>query len=73
MEIDNKIKQLKKTFDIRIEITDMMWEIDRLIELEISYINEEKYEKANIVLNQQKRLKKLIKNKEKNLITLKNG
>ena len=67
MSIDNKIKQLKQTFELRTEIADMMWEVDRLRMIEMSHVNEEEYEKANMVLKQQERLERLIKNKEKKL------
>tara|TARA_Y100000310_G_scaffold99533_1_gene97421 strand:+ start:144 stop:371 length:228 start_codon:yes stop_codon:yes gene_type:complete len=67
MTIDNKIKQLKQTFELRAEIADTMWEVNRLKEIEMSHVNEEEYEKANMVLKQQERLKRLIKNREKKL------
>ena len=54
-------------FDLRIEIADMMWEVDRLKEIEQEYVAEELYEKASIVLARQKRLIRLIKNREKKL------
>ena len=54
-------------FDLRIEIADMMWEVDRLKEIEQEYVDEEMYEKAGIVLARQKRLNRLIKNREKKL------
>ena len=54
-------------FDLRIEIADMMWEVDRLREIEQSYVDDEEYEKAGIVLARQKRLNRLIKNREKKL------
>ena len=54
-------------FDLRIEIAEMMWEVDRLREIEQEYVDEEMYEKAGIVLARQKRLKRLIKNREKKL------
>ena len=54
-------------FDLRIEIADMMWEVDRLKEIEQEYVDEEMYEKASIVLARQKRLNRLIKNREKKL------
>jgi len=54
-------------FDLRIEIADMMWEVDRLREVEQSYVDDEEYEKAGIVLARQKRLNRLIKNREKKL------
>ena len=53
-------------FDLRIEIADMMWEVDRLREIEKSYVDDEEYEKAGIVLARQKRLNRLIKNRKKN-------
>ena len=54
-------------FDLRIEIADMMWEVDRLREIEQSYVDDEEYEKEGIVLARQKRLNRLIKNREKQL------
>ena len=54
-------------FDLRIEIAEMMWEVDRLKEIEQEYVDEEMYEKAGIVLARQKRLTRLIKNREKKL------
>ena len=54
-------------FDLRIEIAEMMWEVDRLREIEREYVDEEMYEKAGIVLARQKRLNRLIKNREKKL------
>ena len=54
-------------FDLRIEIAEMMWEVDRLKEIEQEYVAEELYEKASIVLARQKRLNRLIKNREKKL------
>ena len=54
-------------FDLRLEISDMMWEVDRLKEIEQEYVVEEMYEKASIVLARQKRLNRLIKNREKKL------
>ena len=54
-------------FDLRIEIAEMMWEVDRLREIEQEYVDEEMYEKAGIVLARQKRLTRLIKNREKKL------
>ena len=57
----------KDEFDLRIEIADMMWEVDRLREIEQAYVDEEHYEKAAIVLERQKRLTRLINNREKKL------
>jgi len=54
-------------FDLRTEIADMMWEVDRLIEIEQAYVDAEEYEKASIVLARQKRLNRIIKNREKKL------
>ena len=54
-------------FDLRIEIADMMWEVDRLREVEQAYVDDEEYEKAGIILARQKRLTRLIKNREKQL------
>ena len=67
MLMDNKIKQLQKSFELRAEIADMMWEVDRLKEVEQEYVAEEMYEKASIILARQKRLNRLIKNREKKL------
>jgi len=58
---------INNEFDLRIEIADMMWEVDRLREIEQSYVDDEEYEKAGIVLARQKRLNRLIKNREKKL------
>ena len=55
------------TFEIRLEIADMMWEVDRLKEIEKEYVAEELYEKAAVILERQKRLTRLINNKEKKL------
>ena len=55
------------TFEIRLEIADMMWEVDRLKELEQEYVADELYEKAAVILERQKRLTRLINNKEKKL------
>ena len=54
-------------FNLRLEISDMMWEVDRLIEIEQAYVDAEEYEKASIVLARQKRLNRIIKNREKKL------
>ena len=67
MTIDNKIKKLQESFELRAEIADMMWEVDRLKEIEQAYVDDEEYEKASIVLARQKRLNRLIKNREKKL------
>ena len=45
----------------------MMWEVDRLKDIEQAYVDEEEYEKAAIILERQKRLIRLISNKEKKL------
>ena len=58
---------INEGFDLRLEISDMMWEVDRLREIEQAYVDSEEYEKAGIVLARQKRLIRLIKNKEKQL------
>ena len=52
---------------LRLEISDMAWEVDRLKDIEQAYVDVEEYEKASIVLARQKRLIRLIKNKEKKL------
>lgn len=54
-------------FELRAQISDMMWEIDRLKDIERAYVDEEHYEKAAIVLERQKRLTRIINNKEKKL------
>ena len=54
-------------FDLRLEISDMMWEVDRLKQIEQAYVDEEEYEKADVILQRQKRLIRLISNKEKKL------
>jgi len=54
-------------FDLRLEISDMMWEVDRLREIEKSYVDSEEYEKAGLVLAKQKRLIRLLKNREQKL------
>jgi len=54
-------------FDLRLEISDMMWEVDRLREIEQAYVDEEEYERADVILQKQKRLIRLISNKEKKL------
>ena len=53
--------------DLRLEISDMMWEVDRLRDIEQSYVDSEEYEKAGLVLAKQKRLIRLLKNKEQKL------
>lgn len=67
MNIDNKINDLSQSFELRAEIADMMWEIDRLKEIERAYVAEEHYEKAAIILERQKRLQRLINNKKRKL------
>lgn len=59
---------INEGFDLRLEISDMMWEVDRLKEIEQAYVDSEEYEKAGLVLAKQKRLIRLIKNREKKLI-----
>jgi len=54
-------------FDLRLEISDMMWEVDRLRDIEQSYVDSEEYEKAGLVLAKQKRLIRLLKNREQKL------
>ena len=54
-------------FELRVQISDMMWEIDRLKDIERAYVDEEHYEKAAIVLERQKRLTRLINNKKRKL------
>ena len=54
-------------FELRVQISDMMWEIDRLKDIEQAYVDEEHYEKAAIVLERQKRLTRLINNKKRKL------
>ncbi len=67
MTMDNKIKQLQKTFELRAQIADLMWEIDRLREIEQAYVDTEEYEKAVIIVERQKRFQRIINNKEKKL------
>jgi hypothetical protein len=55
------------TFEISLEIADMMWEVDRLKQIEQEYVAEELYEKAAVILERQKRLTRLINNKQKKL------
>ena len=45
----------------------MIWEVDRLREIVLSYVDDEENYKAGIVLSRQKRLNRLIKNREKKL------
>ena len=60
-------KDNNNEFDLRLEISDMMWEVDRLRDIEQSYVDSEEYEKAGLVLAKQKRLIRLLKNKEQKL------
>ena len=64
MDLDNKIKQLQNTFELRAQIADRMWEIDRLREIEQVYVDSEEYEKAAMILKRQKQITRLI-NKQK--------
>tara|TARA_B100000287_G_scaffold125131_1_gene117256 strand:- start:1318 stop:1542 length:225 start_codon:yes stop_codon:yes gene_type:complete len=64
MNLDNKIKQLQNTFELRAQIADRMWEIDRLREIEQVYVDSEEYEKAAMILKRQKQITRLI-NKQK--------
>ena len=64
MDLDNKIKQLQNTFELRAQIADRMWEIDRLREIEQVYVDSEEYEKAAMILKRQKQITRL-NNKQK--------
>lgn len=65
MSLDKKIKQLTNTFELRAEIADLIWETDRLKEIEKEAVANEDYEKAQTSKNVIIRNKKLIKTKEK--------
>ena len=58
---------INEQFEIRAQIADMMWEIDRLKEIEQTYVDAEHYEKAAIILERQKRLQRIINNKKRKL------
>ena len=58
--MDNKIKKLQKTFELRSEIADLHWHWDTLMKLEQSFVDEEEYEKAQMMLDEQKKLIKKV-------------
>lgn len=65
MSLDKKVKQLTETFELRSEIADLIWEVDRLKEIEEEAVTNEDYEKAQTSIDVINRNKKLIKAKEK--------
>jgi len=65
MSLDNKIKKLQETFELRAEIADLSWEIERCKEIEQDAIDREDYEGAQAALKVYKRNQKLITAKEK--------
>ena len=67
MVLDNKIKTLQKTFEIRAELSDLHWHWDMLIQLEQAHVDEEEYEKAQIALMQRATIKGRISKLEKQL------
>ena len=67
MVLDNKIKTLQKTFEIRAELSDLHWHWDMLIQLEQAHVDEEEYEKAQVALMQRATLKRRISKLEKQL------
>ena len=67
MDLDNKIKQLQNTFELRAQIADRMWEIDRLREIEQVYVDSEEYEKAQTALTQRATIRRKISKLEKQL------
>jgi len=67
MVLDNKIKTLQKTFEIRAELSDLHWHWDMLIQLEQAHVDEEEYEKAQVALMQRATLQRRISKLEKQL------
>ena len=67
MVLDNKIKTLQKTFEIRAELSDLHWHWDMLIQLEQAHVDEEEYEKAQVALMQRATLRRRISKLEKQL------
>ena len=67
MTLDNKIKTLQKTFEIRAELSDLHWHWDMLIKLEQAHVDEEEYEKAQIALMQRATIRGRISKLEKQL------
>ena len=65
--MDNKIKKLQKTFELRSEIADLHWHWDTLIKLEQSFVDEEEYEKAQTALMQRATVRRKISKLEKQL------
>ena len=67
MVLDNKIKTLQKTFEIRAELSELHWHWDMLIQLEQAHVDEEEYEKAQVALMQRATLRRRISKLEKQL------
>ena len=67
MVLDNKIKTLQKTFEIRAELSDLHWHWDMLIQLEQAHVDEEEYEKAQVALMHRATLQRRISKLEKQL------
>ena len=67
MVLDNKIKTLQKTFEIRAELSELHWHWDMLIQLEQAHVDEEEYEKAQVALMQRATLQRRISKLEKQL------
>ena len=67
MVLDNKIKTLQKTFEIRAELSDLHWHWDMLIQLEQAHVDEEEYERAQVALMQRATLRRRISKLEKQL------
>ena len=65
MSLDSRIKKLQETFELRAEIADLLWEVERCKEIEQDAIEKEDYEGAQAALKVFKRNQKLIKAKEK--------
>ena len=65
--MDNKIKTLHKSFELRSEIADLHFQWDTLIKLEQNFVDDEKYEKAQIALMQRATLRGRISKLEKQL------
>jgi len=65
--LDNKIKTLHKSFELRSEIADLHFQWDTLIKLEQNFVDDEEYEKAQIALMQRGTIHKRISKLEKQL------
>ena len=65
--MDNKIKTLHKSFELRSEIADLHFQWDTLIKLEQNFVDDEEYEKAQIALMQRGTIHKRISKLEKQL------